>query len=72
MNFKALLILIVFFIITGCEPVGVMEYEPEEIEKEEEQKSGGGSTIKEMECDCDTTVYILKPVGKTVLKEKIY
>ena len=63
MNFKALLILIVFFIITGCEPVGVMEYEPEEIEKEEEQKSGG-STIQEVEYDRDTTVHILKPSSK--------
>ena len=65
MNFKALLILIVFFIITGCEPVGVMEYEPEEIEKEE-QKSGG-STIKDWEYDYDTTVYDLKPSSKVYI-----
>lgn len=64
MNFRAILILIVFFIVTGCEPVDFFEYQQEEIETEEEQKSGGGSTIKEMECDCDTTVYILKPTPK--------
>ena len=70
MNFKALLILIVFFIITGCEPVGVMEYEPEEIEKEEEQKSGG-STIKDWEYDYDTTVYDLKPSSKVYIIRNI-
>ena len=72
MNLKALLILIVFFIVTACEPVDYFEYEQEEIESEEEQKSGGGSTIKDWEYDYDTTVYILKSVGKMVLKEKIF
>ena len=64
MNFKALLILIVFFIVTACEPVDFFVYEQEQKEIDEEQKSGGGVTIEEMECDCDTTVHILKPSSK--------
>ena len=64
MNFRALLILIVFFIVTACEPIDFFEYEQEQKEIEEEQKSGGGITIEEMECDCDTTVHILKPSSK--------
>ena len=71
MNLKALLILIVFFVVTACEPVDYFEYEQEEIETEEEQKSGGGSTIKEMECDCDTTVYNLKPSSKVYIIRNI-
>ena len=71
MNFRAILILIVFFIVTGCEPVDFFEYQQEEIETEEEQKTGGGSTIKDWEYDYDTTVYDLKPSSKVYIIRNI-
>ena len=70
MKLRALLIIIVCFIVTACEQVDFFEYEQEEIESEEEQKSGG-TTIKEMECDCDTTVYNLKPSSKVYIIRNI-